>query len=304
VQKWWAVFFGLVLLATFLIWFVAPFYGWWLPEPVSSYGPDVDYLFYVIMGFTGFFFVLTEVVLVYAMWKFAHDPERRSTYTHGNHTLELVWTAVPAAILLFIAFAQIYAWQAIKYQAQMPSPDVTISLLARQWEWRFRYPADGDRFNLAKRKEKDPSIDAQRVQRDTRAWAETQEIDDLHVANEVHCWKGCNVKIYLRTQDVLHSLTFPNLRLKQDTLPGKTIPMWFKPIRANTRFDASTGKVVPPVREDSWEIACQELCGARHYAMRGKLYVHDTEASYKAWLADARAKQAATLPTARASAGN
>ena len=38
-QKWWAVFFGLVLLATFLIWFIAPFYGWWLPDNVSSFGP-------------------------------------------------------------------------------------------------------------------------------------------------------------------------------------------------------------------------------------------------------------------------
>ncbi|MBY0232086.1 MAG: hypothetical protein K2W96_22645 [Gemmataceae bacterium] len=304
-QKWWAVFFGLVLLATFLIWFIAPFYGWWLPDNVSSFGPDVDYLFYVILAFTGFFFVLTEVVLVYAMWKFAYDPERRSEYTHGNHTLELVWTAVPAAILLFIAFAQIYAWQNIKYQGQMPSPDITVSLLARQWEWRMRYPADADRFNLAKRREKDGAVEESRVLRDTRAWAEGQEIDDLHLANEIHCWKGANVKIYLRTQDVLHSFTLPNLRLKQDTLPGKTIPMWFKATRSNTTWDPATRRVRPPAGPaDTWEIACQELCGGRHYAMRGKLYVHDTEASYKAWLADARTRQDSKIPETTAAAGN
>ena len=50
-QKMWAVFFGVVLLASFVIWFVAPFYGWWLPDNVSSFGGDVDFLFYIILGF-------------------------------------------------------------------------------------------------------------------------------------------------------------------------------------------------------------------------------------------------------------
>lgn len=308
-QKSWAVVFGLVLLATFLIWFIAPFYGWWLPDNVSSFGPDVDFLFYVILGMTGVFFVLTEVVLVYAMWKFAYDPERRSTYTHGNHTLELVWTAIPAILLLFIAFAQIYAWQDIKYQGQMPSPDVTVSLMARQWEWRMRYPADAERFNLAARQKADSTVTKEKVLRDTRAWAESEESDDLHIANEIHCWKDtkdspCNVKIYLRTRDVLHSFTLPNLRLKQDTLPGKTIPLWFKATKSNTTWDPKTKKVVPPSGPaDTWEIACQELCGGRHYAMRGKLYVHDTKESYMAWLTDAQEKQKATQPETR-TAGN
>jgi len=286
VQKFWSVFFGAVLLASFLIWFIAPFYGWWLPDVVSSYGPEVDYLFYVILAFTAFFFILTEVVLVYAMWKFTHDPARRSVYSHGNHVLEMVWTAVPAAILLFIAFVQISAWASIKYQATMPSPDISIGLLARQWEWRMRYKLDNKSFQFDNEKDKPDAYRAARM------WAENQEIDDVHVPNEIHCWRGANVKIYLRTQDVLHSFTMPNLRIKQDTLPGKTIAMWFKATRANTVWDDEKKKLRDPAdKADTWEIACQELCGGRHYAMRGRLWVHESEASYRQWLAHAHKQQ-------------
>jgi cytochrome c oxidase subunit 2 len=245
--------------------------------------------------------VLTQVVLVYAMYKFTYDPNRRSEYTHGNNTLEIVWTAIPAAILLFIGFAQIYAWQNIKYQASMPAPDITVSVMARQWEWRMRYPVDSSRFKFDEADAKDKAAKS----REARKWAENQEFDDVHITNEIHCWKDANVKVYLQTQDVLHSFTLPNLRVKQDTLPGKTIPMWFKAIRANTVFDEKTKKLRPPAdRADTWEIACQELCGGRHYAMRGRLWVHETKESYENWLKYASEQQNATKPATGVAMGN
>jgi cytochrome c oxidase subunit 2 len=293
--KWWAVFFAVVLLGTFLIWFIAPFYGWWLPDAVSTFGPEVDVLFYVILGMTAFFFVLTEMVLVYAMWSFAHDPSRRSVYTHGSHVLEMVWTAIPAALLLFIAFVQINVWSRIKYNAQMPSPNLTITVTARQWEWRMRYPAKYDRFGF---KDETGKPDAMRA---GRSWAENPEIDDIHLPNEIHCWKGANVKIFLRTTDVLHSFTLPQLRLKQDTLPGKTIPMWFNATKSNTVWDGRTKTLrEPTAAADRWEISCQELCGGRHYAMRGRLYVHETQASFEQWLEHQKTLQNAVKPESTA----
>jgi len=289
VQRGWSIFFGAVLLATFLIWFVSPAMGWWLPDNVSSYGGDVDYLFYVILGFTGFFFVLTISVMVYALYAYAGREGEKATYTHGNHRLEILWTAVPAGILLFIAFAQIRAWEKIKYQSRFPPPDLTVQVTARQWEWRMRYPADNERFGFD---EKDPKDEIRQKQILARNWAEVPERDDVHIPNEIHCWKDANVKVYLKTVDVIHSFTIPNLRIKQDTLPGKTIPMWFKVNKHNTTFDPKTGRCSEPAdSRDAWEIACQELCGGRHYAMRGRLYVHETRADYEAWLAHARKSQ-------------
>jgi cytochrome c oxidase subunit 2 len=275
VAKWWSVLFGVVLAATFLIWVVAPVFHWWLPPNVASFGDEVDYLFYVILWITGFFFVLAEVLLVYAMWKFAHRPGHKADFVEGNHRLEMLWTAVPAGILLFIAFAQIGAWERIKYGTRMPPPDQVVQVTARQWEWRLRYPARQDREGVA-------------LAAWARRWAEVPEADDLHAVNELHTWRGANVKIFLKTVDVLHSFGIPNLRLMQDALPGKTIPMWFKAIDSNAHF--VKGKVVLNPKKE-WEIACKELCGNGHYRMRGLLVVFDTEDEYNQWLKQSLAEQ-------------
>jgi cytochrome c oxidase subunit 2 len=238
------------------------------------------------------------------MHRFAYRQGEKSIYTHGNHRLELIWTAVPAAILLFIAFAQIRAWETIKYRSRMPSPDITMSVTARQWWWQMRYPADNKPFTFSNESEK---VDSDRR---GRAWAESPQADDIHVPNEIHCWKEANVKVWLRTEDVIHSLTMPNLRLKQDMLPGKTIPMWFRPMKANTKFvvtDPKTGEgklLEPDDKTQAWELACQELCGGRHYAMRGRLYVHETKESYEAWLKWATRQQQLRGPETTVAQGN
>ena len=73
--KGWSILFGLVFLGCLGSFIAAPFIsGWWLPENIASFGGEVDYLFYVILGFTGFFFVLTELILVYTMWRYAYVP--------------------------------------------------------------------------------------------------------------------------------------------------------------------------------------------------------------------------------------
>jgi cytochrome c oxidase subunit II len=291
VQKGWSVLFGVVLLAAFGIWAVAPFVGWWLPKQVASFGDAVDSLYYVILGFTGFFFVLTEAILVYAMWKFSYSPTRKAVYVEGNHRLELAWTVVPAVLLLYIAFAQISTWEKIKYQSQMPGKDdgkdkvdVVMQVTARQWEWRVRYPADTviPAFQ--------GSTEAAR-----RAWAESPWFDDVRLPNEIHTWPDANVKIYLKTLDVLHSFFLPNLRLKQDALPGKTIPVWFKTIESNVSFkndfDQATGRWREPPADKDWELACAELCGGGHYRMRGRLYVHENADDFHAWLEYVKKKQ-------------
>jgi cytochrome c oxidase subunit 2 len=264
VDKFWSILFGAVLAATFGIWIIAPFCGWWLPPNIASFGDKVDFLFYVILGFTGFFFILTEVILVYAMWRFARKADHRPFYTHGNHRLEVAWTIVPAVILLFIAFAQVKAWEEIKYATRMPQPDQIIEVTARQWNWNFRYPAD-----IIRPPEK------------ARQWGETPEADDLYDTNDLHVWKNANVRIFLKTQDVLHSFFLPNLRLKQDALPGKTIPVWFRVTESNTYFDDKTGLCVLP--KTNWELACAELCGSGHYRMRGRLLVHPDKADFQRW---------------------
>jgi cytochrome c oxidase subunit 2 len=295
-QKFWALLFGAVLAASALLFVVAPFVpGWWLPTNMASFGQETDNLFYLILAFTGFFFFLTEGILVYAMWKYVARPGQKSTYTHGSHKLEVLWTIVPAAILLFIAFAQVQAWSHIKYQSRMPVPNQVFEVTARQFEWRFRYPSTEQNAQMLK-----GWVEGQ----ETKAAAEWQrepQADDTHLVNEVHTWKGARVRFYLKSRDVIHSFFLPNMRIKQDALPGKVIPVWFDTAgataQANCKFDESAKTwVIDPKKISQSELACAELCGWGHYKMRGLIYVHEDEADYNKWLAYASSEERRTKP--------
>ena len=265
-HKFWSILFGAVLGVAGVISLLSPLFGWKLPENQASYGPKVDNLFHLILAITAIAFVGTEVVLVWAMWRFVGRPGAKSPYVHGNHKLEMIWTAVPAGILLFIAFAQVGAWADIKYQSRMPDPAQVFEVSARQFEWRFRYPA-ADQLEAMVGNWKDSGS------RTAAAWERSHQFDDVHVVNEVHTWKGANVRMFLKTRDVLHSFFLPNARVKQDVVPGMEQYVWFH-----------------PTVEGTYDIVCAELCGWGHYKMRGRLTVESQE-KFDKWYQDKMAEQ-------------
>jgi cytochrome c oxidase subunit II len=275
-QKGWSLFFGAVLAGiTGLTAFAGISGKWWLPPNICVFGGETDDLFYLILWLVTFFFLLTQIILVYAMYRFSGQPGRKASYFHGVVVLELIWTAVPAAILLFIAFAQIQAWNKIKVAARMPEPDQVIHVSARQFEWRMRYPTD-PRFRGASALRENAKLVEQ--------WSKEAQFDDLRIVNEVHIWEESRVRIHLTTRDVIHSFFLPNLRIKQDALPGKTIPVWFAAEKgtANTHYNPDTKKWDVPT--ENADLACAELCGWGHYKMRGRLYIHANREDYENWL--------------------
>ena len=130
-------------------------------------------------------------------------------------------------------------------------------------------------------------------------FATNPHMDDIHVPNEVHVWKGTQeqpqrVLVHLRTQDVLHSFFLPHMRLKQDAVPGKVIPVWFRPDSDAYNGEWITGKGWRYEQDEHghdkvWDLACAELCGWGHYKMQGKLFVHPDKADFMKWLKKAQA---------------
>ena len=171
-----------------------------LPEPISTYAADVDRLFYVILALVGFFFFLTEGLLVYFIVKYRAREGGRARHTHGNHALELTWTFIPGLILFALAVFQTGTWGMIKFKGRMPhegDPNVeVIDVFAKQFEWRFRFHGPNG-------------------------------VDFVKTA-EMHVPVGRKVIVRLQTRDVIHSFWLPNARLKQDLLPGRTINQWFE----------------------------------------------------------------------------
>src|SRR4051812_34804449 len=87
-------------------------WGWqtniWLPHDISATGSAIDHLYYFILALTGVVFVITEGAMFWFLWKYDSGAKQRPPikFVHGSHTLEVVWTIVPAATLLFIAIYQ------------------------------------------------------------------------------------------------------------------------------------------------------------------------------------------------------
>ena len=86
-------------------------------------------------------------------------------------------------------------------------------------------------------------------------------------SRELHLVVNRPVKVRLRSTGVIHSFFIPAFRVKQDTMPGQTIDIWFTPTQTGT-----------------FEVACAELCGIGHYAMRGNVVVQSQQ-EFDAWLA-------------------
>src|SRR5919108_4908119 len=87
----------------------------WLPETVSTYGPDIDRLFYVIYYVTGATFFIVQFTLLAFLILYRHRDDRRATYTHGNTTLEIAWTIAPAILLVMLGFMSKSVWDEVRH---------------------------------------------------------------------------------------------------------------------------------------------------------------------------------------------
>ena len=119
----------------------------WLPEGVSTYSPRIDQMFYVILVVTGTAFVLTEGILFYFAWRYRHRDGVRAKYTHGNSRLEVIWTIVPAVMLVFLGLASKTVWGEIK--GSIPPTDQEVVVMASQFDWEVRYKGVDGQFDCA-----------------------------------------------------------------------------------------------------------------------------------------------------------
>jgi len=232
---------------------------WWLPPVASTQGIEIDRLFYTTLVVTGIAFVLVHLVLALFVWMGGR--QQTAAYWHDNRTLELTYTLAPAAILLTLVSMGAVVWGRI--HAPAPENALVVEVRAEQFGWVFRYPGADGTFGRV-----DPTLINVRTNPLGLDPADPGGQDDIVVREgDLHLVADRAVHVRLRSKDVLHSFFVPQFRVKQDAVPGVTIPVVFTPNRAG-----------------SYEIACAELCGVGHYIMRGKVTV-ESQAAFDAWLA-------------------
>jgi cytochrome c oxidase subunit II len=254
-----------------------------LPVAASAEATMVDGLFNTMMIVGTGLFLLIEGALIIALFKFRRregDMEDAEPI-HGNVPLEIVWTAIPAVIVLIIS---VYSFDVYKElggfdpeaapdpgtasvtQVAMLPGDNTTGLIApapRAKHPHHHHVAIGvGAFPEDEGRPADLRVEVTGLQ---YAWIFTYP-DSGVTSGELHIPENKEVQLNIKAQDVLHSFWVPQLRLKQDAIPGREVELRFKPTLVG-----------------EYPINCAELCGPYHGAMNTKMYVHP-QAEYDSWL--------------------
>ena len=227
-----------------------------MPEAASAEAERIDDLTYLILWITGITLVGVQAALIWFLVKYRRREGVRAKHTHGNHTIEMVWTVTPAAVLVFLAVYQMGLWSEIK--AGKPADNagaVDVRIWAKQFEWNFRYPGPDGQFDTA---------------------------DDLFSNKTLVVPVGRPVNAELRSMDVIHSFFLPNFRFKQDAVPGLHGHIWFRPEKLSVKRQPIHDSKGAEVKLDFYDIVCAELCGSQHTTMGGKLFVV-TDEQFERW---------------------
>lgn len=211
----------------------------YLPEIISTFGADIDGVIRFIYWVVGIWFVAAEAILIGLIAMSRRKEGVRAKWIPGDTWAQQAWVLVPVGLVLLCDLAiEVYAtpvWTKVKLD--LPPADVEVRVTARQFMWLFTYAGPDGRLGT---------------------------VDDFQ-ATEMHVPKDKVVRFQLESADVLHAFFVRELRLKQDAVPGRSIPGWFQ-----------------ATQEGTYEIACAEICGKAHTKMRGLLVV-DSQEAYDTW---------------------
>ncbi|MBF0353140.1 MAG: cytochrome c oxidase subunit II [SAR324 cluster bacterium] len=173
------------------------------PVSASTFSGDIDGLFWLVTTLVGFWFILSELLLFYLIFRFRRKKGVKAQYIAGESRKEMAWIFVP---LFFVILCDISidlrthsVWQKIK--ETLPQATEKVRVIGQQWTWVFVHPGP------------DGVLDTS---------------DDIETVNELHVKVNTTTHYELQSRDVLHNFSVPVFRLKQDAIPGRAITGWFE----------------------------------------------------------------------------
>lgn len=241
-----------------------------LPEAASVHGKETDYWFWVSMSVIMVGFFVVNSLLFYFAYKYRFKKGRVASFYPHNNKLEVIWTIVPAMIMAGLVFTGLIVWNDV--MADAPEDAEVVEIMGKQFGWQVRYPGvDDNKLGNYNFKLTDATnefgIDL----------SDENSFDDFTSNTEMHIPVGRPVLLKIRARDVLHSVFIPHMRVKMDAVPGMPTKFWFTATQTTEQARAELGNP-----DFDFEIACTEVCGRSHFAMKLRLIVEE-EADYKKW---------------------
>ena len=182
----------------------------------SNFVENVDLAFYIILGISFFFFVLITFLMIYFIIKYNRKKNKVAVQIKEKTYLEVIWILVPMALVLLMFY---YGWKGWLPMREVPEDAMVVKTTGQMWQWSFEYPNG-------------------KVSQDL-----------ILPINEA-------VKLDLISTDVIHGLSIPAFRVKEDVVPGKHNYAWFIPQKIG-----------------DYDIFCSAYCGVRHSYMHSYVKV-------------------------------
>jgi len=257
-----------------------------LPALAASHGGQIDDMLGWIHIFMLILFVGWGGFIAFTLVRFRQSRNPVASYTgvksHRSTYLE-IGVAVVEGVLLF-GFA-IPLWAARVDRMPPANEALVVQVTGEQFAWNVHYAGPDGKFGRTDVKLIDSQSNSLGLDRN-----DPNAKDDVTNLNQLYLPVNRPIILRLRSKDVIHSFGVPEFRVKQDAIPGLTIPIWFVPTVTTEEMRTRTGKP-----EFQYEIACAQLCGLGHYRMRGFVTVQTAE-EFQKWLDEKIKEQSAPDP--------
>ena len=262
----------LAFLATLIICVIfstSYFYKNFIADPVTPNARDVVPLFNTTFIATSIAFFLTQLGIFYFAYKYRTKLTSKASHIRQNSKLELAWTLLPAFVFMFLFLWGQILWAKITKE---PSNDnvLTIDIVGQQFSWLAHYSGGDKKIGTTDFRFMDNVNDIGLDVTDPNS-------QDDFIPIQMHIPKGRPIKLLLRSKDVIHSFYVPYFGVKMDAVPGMITTL-------NFTVDVTTKQMQEKLKDPDfdYEVACAELCGRMHFAMKLIIVVDEPE-EFEAW---------------------
>jgi cytochrome c oxidase subunit 2 len=240
---------------------------WYFREPGSQLARDIDTLHQYVMWLIIVIFVGVFGFMFYACWAHRKSVGHKAAQFHENTTVELIWTIIPAIILVIIAWP---VTKVVIAQKDTSAPDLTIKVTGIQWKWGYDYvKGEGEGISFVS------TLSTPRDQIEGRTPKGEHYL--LEVDNPLVVPVGKKIRVLTTAADVVHSWWVPDFGAKQDAIPGFIRDIWFR-----------------PEKPGFYRSQCVELCGKEHGFMPIVVEVK-TQEGYTEWVAGKKKEMMAAV---------
>jgi cytochrome c oxidase subunit II len=235
----------------------------YMPVQASAHAAEIDHMTILVHWLMLLLFVGWGAFFLFVLFRFRSGANPRASYTGAkgkiSKGLEIGVAIVEVILLVFYA---IPAWAKRVTRFPTENEAVVVRVVGEQFSWNVHYPGPDGKFGrtLINKVSADNPLGLDRTDPNAK--------DDIATINQLNLPENRPVLVQLSSKDVIHSFGVYEMRVKQDAVPGLTIPVWFV-----------------PTRQGEYEIACSQLCGLGHFRMRGFVTIQSDE-QFRKWLDD------------------